>query len=121
MKELKDMTLEELGAVIKADFERFCDGCDEDTSAEVLAVLDEIARRSEPCTPPPMEALIDVKTMTDEELNAIWNEVLYTPIDEPIPELVVDVLRELAYREDKYLAIIEKEYLANLEKEGDPQ
>ena len=113
MLNVKDMTLEELAAIIKADFERFCDGCDEDTSAEVLSVLDEIARRSEPCTPPPFNALTDVKNMTDEELTQIWESALYAPIDAEIPEIVIKALHELVDREDAYLE--------SLEREVDPQ
>lgn len=43
---------------------------------------------------------IAIKDMTTEELSQIWEEALYSPIDEPIPQIVADALAELVDRED---------------------
>lgn len=40
-----------------------------------------------------------VKSMTTEELTAIWEDALHLPIDEDIPEVVAEVLAKLVDRE----------------------
>lgn len=59
----------------------------------------------------------NVKDMTYEELSIIWQaELLIAKIDPftEVPEYVVEVLHELADREDKFLDIL-SEYQAMLD------
>ena len=84
----KFMTDAELKAFIQEDYDRFCSGQYDDNDDRIIEVLHELERREE------------VKTMTTEELTQIWEEALYSPIDEPIPQIVADVLAELVERED---------------------
>lgn len=99
MKDFESMTTEELVQAVRADYERFEAGCDEDTSSEILLVLEELQRRSEPQTPPPWEELVGVKAMADEALVAVWEAFLKAPIEEPASDFVVQVLHELVERE----------------------
>lgn len=85
---IKDMTDEELRAFIQEDYARFCSGEYDDDDDRIIEVLHELERREE------------VKSMTTEELTQIWEAVLGLPIDEPIPEIVADVLAELVDREE---------------------
>lgn len=84
----KAMTDDELRAFIQEDYERFCSGEYDDEDDSIIVVLHELERREE------------VKAMSDEELAAIWEAALRLPVDEPIPEIVADVLAELVDRED---------------------
>lgn len=85
---VKDMTDEELRAFIQEDYARFCSGEYDDNDDRIIEVLHELERREE------------VKNMTTEELTQIWEDALYSPIDEPIPQIVADVLVELVDREE---------------------
>ena len=85
---VKGMTDDELRAFIQADYERFCSGEYDDNDDSIITVLHELERREE------------VEAMSDEELARIWEASLRLPVDEPIPEIVADVLAELVDRED---------------------
>ena len=84
----KAMTDEELRAFIQEDYARFCSGDYDDNDDSIITVLHELERREE------------VKAMSDEELAAIWEAAFRLPVDEPIPDIVADVLAELVDRED---------------------
>ena len=92
---VKGMTDDELRAFIQTDYERFCSGEYDDDDDSIIVVLHELERREEL-----MEAPTRVQDMTTEELSQIWEEALYSPIDEPVPQIVADVLAELVDRED---------------------
>lgn len=44
--------------------------------------------------------MVNVKDMTTEELEGIWVAALAAPVDDPIPEVVAEVLAELVDREE---------------------
>lgn len=99
MKDVKDMTTEELQQAVREDFERFEAGCCEDQTDYILEVLAELSSREGSRTPPPFLDVVGVKGMTDEELVAIWEAALAAPIEEPVPEIVAEVMAELEDRE----------------------
>ena len=84
----KYMTDAELKAFIQEDYDRFCSGQYDDDDDRIIQVLHELEYRDA------------VKDMTTEELTQIWEDALYSPIDEPIPQIVADVLAELVDREN---------------------
>lgn len=91
----KAMTDDELRAFIQEDYSRFCSGEYDDNDDSIIVVLHELERREEL-----MEAPTRVQDMTTEELSQIWEDALRSPIDDPVPQIVADVLAELVDRED---------------------